>query len=899
MVMEGEDALLTCVVMGPYRNDTVLWRKGPNEILAAGLNRVTNDKRISVLHDQAPAGRKQVGGDVWVLLIKNIKPSDTDVYVCEVNSDPVIQSFHPLRIKSKNGTFYSNPSVTETKTTNDPTELLPPLIDSEYQNYGPSITHDFTECCESFNVSSKCMGFCTVHNILDGTTGIEPEACENDFPSIIKCMADGRNHMPCCERKKIPDICQDMCRGEYTPFTDLLKSRISCAANTIPGLECILEGIQKIPSQPKALFVEPLNEKSLQISWTPPENLASTVKHYKINVTVLQSFDEDYLANNTASTISVTIPSEMNYTTINNLQPFTMYTIFVTAENEFGSSLPSTRVRALTLENGMANGGNSIAVIPKLPDVKGCCISKGITHRMCLDKMCDPVNADFTEVPDLMVCAPWANITFGCLANNIDHRPCCKSRGIPEICMSFCDGTVKAINFNLFKCLQYMSDYSSCLLQGYGVLPGPPMRLKAPLISSHFAILEWKPPKVLADTVKTYHLNVRKLGSGDEYNVVDKQTPPIILESLESNSIYEAFIVAVNAHGKSYPSPRLIFQTKTVVEADPVSLNYNMTTCCRSSGLLPQCMPLCSYEIKMSDLQTLGSACLASIGNVVRCAAGGRDHSPCCQRRGVSKKCMPICKGVLSQPTECVSFAGNIIQCFEEGTGNIPGPVESLHASSITNNSITLNWLPFENDTENTQIEFKDFLVQYGKVDNMTMYETIAKLDNEINTTDTDIDLNNLEPNSLYRFMVIARGTYGNSLPSSMLLINTSKAENEADVFGAPSPPHSLVVTSHGATYVTVTWQPPEYAHPHEKIAYRMFHRSGNNVTIVDTKMLWARLNRLTPNSQHIFYLTAIGSKGTSLPSETLVAWTDPALPSFVDVRLNQLESKVTRGISN
>lgn len=35
-------------------------------------------------------------------------------------------------------------------------------------------------------------------------------------------------------------------------------------------------------------------------------------------------------------------------------------------------------------------------------------------------------------------------------------------------------------------------------------------------------------------------------------------------------------------------------------------------------------MPLCSYDIKMSDLQTLGSACLASIGNVVRCAAGGR-----------------------------------------------------------------------------------------------------------------------------------------------------------------------------------------------------------------------------------------------------------------------------------
>lgn len=67
-----------------------------------------------------------------------------------------------------------------------------------------------------------------------------------------------------------------------------------------------------------------------------------------------------------------------------------------------------------------------------------------------------------------------------------------------------------------------MSDYSSCLLQGYGVLPGPPMRLRTSLVSSQYAILEWRPPKVLADTVKTYHLNIRKLGSGDEYTVIEK-----------------------------------------------------------------------------------------------------------------------------------------------------------------------------------------------------------------------------------------------------------------------------------------------------------------------------------------------------------------------------------------
>lgn len=51
VVSEGDDALLTCVVMNPYSNETVIWRKGPHEILSAGVNRVTTDKRINILHD--------------------------------------------------------------------------------------------------------------------------------------------------------------------------------------------------------------------------------------------------------------------------------------------------------------------------------------------------------------------------------------------------------------------------------------------------------------------------------------------------------------------------------------------------------------------------------------------------------------------------------------------------------------------------------------------------------------------------------------------------------------------------------------------------------------------------------------------------------------------------------
>lgn len=52
---------------------------------------------------------------------------------------------------------------------------------------------------------------------------------------------------------------------------------------------------------------------------------------------------------------------------------------------------------------------------------------------------------------DLMICAPWAADTFTCLSNGMDHTPCCKNRGLPDICQSFCSGNITFIDFNHFK----------------------------------------------------------------------------------------------------------------------------------------------------------------------------------------------------------------------------------------------------------------------------------------------------------------------------------------------------------------------------------------------------------------------------------------------------------------
>lgn len=65
-----------------------------------------------------------------------------------------------------------------------------------------------------------------------------------------------------------------------------------------------------------------------------------------------------------------------------------------------------------------------------------------------------------------------------------------------------------------------------------------------------------------------------------------------------------------------------------------------------------------------------------------------------------------------------------------------------------------------------------------------------------------------------------------------------------------------------------------------------MYHKSTSeeNYQVKNTTLTTYMLKDLTPNTQYIVYVEAVTDKGVSLPSETLIAWTDPAYPAFVEV---------------
>lgn len=879
---EGDDALITCVVRDAA-NNTVVWKhEEPDtrrwKVLTAAHDRVTLDHRIEVLHD--------AGGVVWVLNIKDVKPSDSGLYACEVNSNPVVRTYHKLKVLSS--------ALLPPESTHTQTEVAETTT-------APSTNHNYTSCCIASNVSKDCLGFCNIQSILDGNTGQDPENCESDFPAIVRCMADGRNHVPCCIEEGVPDICQDVCRGEYTMITDNIKTHFSCSAYTEKTLACIVEGIEILPGQPRDVEVDPLTDNSMGVSWNPPFENAATITDYIVNVTMLRAFDPSSIdsapSESQNSSQSITTPHSVqvrvkvtkggNSVIIHDLTPFTMYEITVTAKNIHGSSLPSNAIRSLTLTPGQQKI-TVTASAPKLPDVKACCIEQGITHTTCLDKLCDIPKSALAEVTDLMICAPWARQTFTCLANGADHRACCRARGLPALCQDLCSGNVTQLDFNYFKCVKFMSTYSNCLMQGYGVLPSAPTKLRVTNVETSFAILHWESPKSLGDTVKHYNVHYRLL-LDQEYKVTPRVSPPFILENLTSDSLYEVFVSASNMYGVGEPSQRVVFSTQSKLTEAKIeeSVNdYNVTACCEEAGLSDVCMPICSFDASMSRLKALGGVCAGEFSKLIRCGAGGRNHGGCCSRRGVPPACLPLCSGVIVESvivtaSSCVPYIGNIVQCFEEGTGKLPGPVGELHAVAVTDSEVTLTWEP---PSDNSNIT--DYVIHYKKVDNTSMHETLLKLDNQLNASGTTETIHSLEKGALYNIFVVARNEHGTSLPSSILLINVTKTDlSGKGIAGVTSPPHSLAVSSHSATYVTVSWQPPEFSHPSEQITYNLYYKASSDMYFfkVETSVTSRTIEGLRPNTQYIVYVTAISKKGQSLPSETLIAWTDPAYPAFVE----------------
>ncbi|XP_022644548.1 Ig-like and fibronectin type-III domain-containing protein 1 isoform X2 [Varroa destructor] len=894
LATSNEEALIDCVVTD-QQNYTVFWRKlaegDTGVVLTVGTNRVNGDSRFSVLHNKRH--------NSWVLRVFPTRVSDSGRYSCELNTQPNQKLTRLLTV------------IQEDVPVRDETVSL-------------NLAHNYTACCARQGIPQECFGYCTLHGIVTGAHN-SPRSCLEHISTLTECLTDGRNHMPCCEEQGIPKTCRSVCVGDYSLQT--ITEHYKCMDYTMQTLACISSGIELLPGQPKNVEVQPISPTQLRIDWLAPHQ-PTAVQNYVINITELTSFDpnlkmmpvstetkpddkkgSDEETSGVSLGHSIKLPSNQTSFTMDGLKPSTMYQISIFAQNSEGQSLPTPPIRVLTLsEFRKKNDGDKKAASAKetIPDIRACCVEKEVKQERCLRTMCDPSHAHEATLTDIMICAPWANVTFSCMANDIDHSDCCRRRGIPNDCLYFCTGKVTKIDYNHFKCLEYMPFYGSCVLEHYGVLPGNPVALSVNGVSEKWAVISWKPPREKADTVTRYSFYYRKLDGDDDndpYFQISGVDPPYLLDGLEPSSTYEVFVAAENKFGSSEGSERLIFRTHDI-EPEPRNITfdgYNETQCCVDAKLNPECLPLCSYKVKLHDLQMLGPKCMHQLDILMRCGAGGRDHTPCCQRYSVNPACISMCAGKTTanqydsfNPRLCTREMGAILTCMEEGTGQIPSMPVDFHVAFTTPTSVHLEW---DKPAEPTNVT--EYRVFWTEVSADMVPPTPLNYTMNITVRAPMAIINNLTENTRYSFYAVAASEFGQSTPSLIVLVTTPiSGVNDKRIDSVLSPPYGVEVVHSTVRSIAVKWQPPLHVPANQEVLYTVYFQATNvtgNVSDVDelpntvtTMFTQTLLTNLTYDTQYKISVQARTPEGnrSSPMSEVVLAWTDAAIPAYVNLPL-------------
>lgn len=528
-----------------------------------------------------------------------------------------------------------------------------------------------------------------------------------------------------------------------------------------------------------------------------------------------------------------------------------------------------------------------------------------------------------------------------------------------------------------------MSTYTNCILESHNVLPSAPLNFTVGPITSTWAVLNWRSPKRHAKSLQGYRIFWRRfdrplqletnsssagvtaknsslLGdtSNDEfyYSSAEAATNPYLLDALQSNTVYETFVVAVNRYGQSDSSVRFVFQTlaepsesdmvdsggvssssgddvesRLPLHGNSTSLNrqsyYNETDCCMKSGVHDACKQLCDYDMKVSDVPSLMTHCNSQMPVILRCMAGSRNSVPCCRSRGVSDHCLNVCAGLTEQSplvvaTRCASDFGKMMRCMDEGSKQIPGAPVDLHTVEVKPDRISLKWAPSSEDSLRTDIEYH---VRYQQLQpssseppsqDLTALIAVVPLHplehNLVSSTNrTEATMDKLKPNSRYSIYVTAENSYGISLPSLVLVVQTpdenSERQDDYNRRATLGSPHSLEILRSDTETIVLKWIAPLFISSDAQIKYRVFYKmlqaqnqtedaiastSGasseseassrqvaGNWSVLETNDTTALLRNLRYSSQYVITVQAYSKQMLGHMSEILLAQTAKPIP--------------------
>uniref|UniRef100_A0A8R1HNW3 Receptor protein-tyrosine kinase n=1 Tax=Caenorhabditis japonica TaxID=281687 RepID=A0A8R1HNW3_CAEJA len=580
--------------------------------------------------------------------------------------------------------------------------------------------------------------------------------------------------------------------------------------------------------------------------------------------------------------------------TLSDLRSATRYIVYVTARNEYGTSVPSVRNIAATNVHMIKNNDS-------LPDAMKCCTSANVSS-FCATKMCNVAEdpSSFSTITIATTCrAEWPRVS-PCIADGRNHTDCCLRKGVQHDCLEICSGSTKELGVHSVLCLNLdLQAIYQCIRQGYETHPSPPGNVTISELTAHSVTVLWTEPDSNAHLVENYTLFIRKNEHGEPVKTVRNVISPHSELGLDPDTEYVLTLQSHSSNGTSLPSTAKLFSTLPTTRpplctiGEPIYMNDGKVMICDSLNTCPNgfrctgagtdlsyCCPhdgthssedflQCCKDQKMPDSclgtchynATLGADCKENLNIWVQCASEGHDHLRCCLREQVSKPCQSACMHPFTVPAdECFEEVGKYRTCFTGAHLALPAAVRNLEVTSITKDSATISW----EDLEANIIVFR-----------VQLFEKDRALLKTVNSSADIYRFSDLEAKKDYSVRVTAINLQGEGPPSWNVTFTTKPSQlYEAD---RPVAPDGLRVAWNSGPRVNVTWNrvtvrrnDDPVTHPIEYTLYYLDTEQSSTWTTVKSNNTWVVMRDLRKDALFYVYVTAKEENRTSRSSSII-----------------------------
>ncbi len=216
---------------------------------------------------------------------------------------------------------------------------------------------DTKNCCRRGGVSEFCVDvMCDFHRPPnDFQVYTIPESCGEFLSTISQCLADDRDHTPCCRSEAADsdlDACFDICSGSARPLNeshwDEYRNYMACLSLNIRSMfNCFDNGYQHSPTSPREVASDVRSPTSVLIRWKMPERFQELTKKYILfygPVAESESGNQEVLRIETDQTVF----------RLSSLNPDTRYFAYVVSVSENGKFISMKSKRTIFVTQGVA-----------------------------------------------------------------------------------------------------------------------------------------------------------------------------------------------------------------------------------------------------------------------------------------------------------------------------------------------------------------------------------------------------------------------------------------------------------------------------------------------------------------------------------------------------------------